>query len=488
MYAKAYSSCLVGLDGQVIEVECNVHAGLPSFILIGLPSSSVRESAERVRTGIQNSGFDYPMRRITVNLAPSELRKDSSSLDLAMAVCLLTCTNQIQFHALEHTLFIGEVALDGSIRAVAGVLSMVENARRRGFTQVVVPQANLHEARLIKDIRLFPIQTLLDLKVGLVEWQCNDAEVCDVYRLEEVGDFAACIGQTQAIRAITIAVTGHHHLMFVGPPGAGKTMMMRLIPSIMPTLRVEEAIEVTKIYSITEHYPGGLIRSRPFRAPHHTISTAGLVGGGSIIKPGEITMAHLGVLFLDEFSEFPKSVLETLRQPLEQKAIHLSRAKQTLHFPANVLLTAATNPCPCGYYGVQHESKRCSCTASMISHHRGKISGPMLDRIDLVVEVPEVDLSQFQQLRPSPSSTMLREQIESALAFRARRGENPLDGAVDLFIQQAFRELRISMRARESLIRIARTIADLDHSEKVTVAHLSEAISYKNTILHRAVD
>lgn len=495
MYAKIYSSCLIGMEGQVIEVELNVHAGLPSFILIGLPSSTVRESAERIRTGIQNSKFEYPMRRITVNLAPSEIRKEGSTIDLAMSVALLISTKQIELPELESTLFIGEVALDGTIRRVSGVLSMVEDAKKRGFKRVIVPEENVGEALLIQGLEVYPIRSLHDLRnelsPSLLTKNTFTQAVWEIKSFgNQHGDYSACIGQTHAIRALTIAVTGNHHILFNGPPGSGKTMMMRLMPTIMPPLTNEQAIEVTKVYSIAEHYPGGLVQQRPMRAPHHTTTIAGLIGGGFKMKPGELSMAHHGVIFLDEFTEFPKHVLETLRQPLEEQRIVLSRAKQTLVYPSNVLLAAAMNPCPCGYHGYSNPSKKCGCTSSMVNKYQSKLSGPLLDRIDIVVSVPEVNLSTYKSLKPTPSSAELREQIKQAIAFRNQRNNHNeiIHEKAEKYIQEAFEKLGISMRARASILRVARTIADLDQSEEVNDYHLSEAIGYRNTILHKAMN
>lgn len=503
MLARITSATVVGIDAAPITVEVDVAQGLPGCHIVGLPDAGVKEGRVRIRGAIENCGLKVPPRRITVNLAPADLRKDGAAFDLPIAVGILEALGLVPERAAEGAVLVGELALDGSLRPVKGVLPMAAWARARGVSRLVVPQANAAEAAVVGDgpavIPVAHLAELIDrLQTGDVSPLAASAAPPPLPTVL-AADLADIRGQDLARRALEIAAAGGHNLLFAGPPGSGKTMLARRLPGILPTMAFEEALETTMIYSVAGLLGGrSLVTERPFRAPHHTVSVAGLAGGGPMVRPGEISLAHNGVLFLDELLEFGRPVLETLRQPLEERSIAIVRARRTIAFPADFMLVAATNPCPCGHLG--NRLRTCTCSLHAINAYRAKLSGPLLDRIDMHVEVPALSYKELALTGPGESSAAVRERVEAARERQRARGPRSnarltarelgplaaLDADGHRLLERAVERLALSARAIDRVRRLARTIADLDGSADVRQPHVAEALQYR--ALDRAPD
>ncbi|MFW6109853.1 MAG: YifB family Mg chelatase-like AAA ATPase [Patescibacteria group bacterium] len=506
MLAKVFSGATVGLESVPVEVEVDIQKkGLPAFKIVGLPDKAVEEARERVRSALINSGATFPNYKITVNLAPANLPKEGPAYDLPIALGILIASGQIAVANYENAVVLGELSLDGSVRHVKGVLPLVLMAREHGFRNIFVPEMDAEEAAVVKGIDIYPVSTLVQIfyhykHIEKIEPRKSlDLEKVIANHPTYECDFAHIRGQESAKRALKIAAAGNHNVLFKGPPGAGKTLLARSLPSILPKLTTSEALEVTKIYSVAGRLPTAepLITKRPFRSPHHTVSRVGLIGGGTIPAPGEISLAHRGVLFLDEFPEFPRHVLESLRQPLEDGVVTISRARATSTYPAEFLLVAAQNPCPCGFYGTTE--KQCTCSPREIRKYQKKISGPLLDRIDLHVTVPRVKTEKLfdPEAADAKSSADVQSHVQEARNRQLARfkdtkvranAEIPakaveefcaLQGSVRKYLRGIVSKYSLSARAYHKVLKISRTIADLENEEEISKAHVSEAVTYR---------
>lgn len=505
MYACTYGETTRGINGEMVMVEVDVTNGLPAFEMVGLPDTAVKESRERVKAAVKNSGFHFPDTHITVNLAPADLKKDGSGLDLPIALGVLAAKQYVKLPE-DNPVFAGELALDGSLRPVNGILPMILKAREEGRKSIFIPAGNASEGQLVDGIAVHTAENLSEIVDHLQGTKLltpleKRPLLLDTPEQSSV-DFADVQGQRVAKRALEIAAAGGHNVLMVGAPGAGKTMLARRLPTILPPMTEEEALEVTKIYSISgllsrQH---GIMAERPFRSPHHTVSQSALIGGGSVPRPGEVTLAHHGVLFLDELPEFSRSALEVLRQPLEDGMVTISRVQASLTYPARFILVAAQNPCPCGFWGEEDGVHQCTCRPGDIARYRKKISGPLLDRIDIQIHVPRLQYQEMQSVKPQESSAQIRSRVVKARAIQRQRLSGthlfcnasmgrrevkkfcPLAPDARKLLEKYFTTLGLSARSHDRIIKVARTIADLAGSEKISVLHLGEAIGLRTSI------
>ena len=502
MLAKVLSGALIGIDAYPVEVEVDIAQGLPQFATVGLPEGAVKESKDRVKSAIKNSGYEFPTRRITINLAPADIKKDGAAFDLPMAVGLLTATGALKPGREGRYVLMGELSLDGLIKPVRGALPVAVAARNWGVAGLILPAENACEGAIVDAVPVYGVRDLgevIDFLAGKTELLPCRVDIADLFRegARSAEDFAEVRGQEHVKRALEVAAAGGHNVLMVGPPGSGKTMLARRIPTILPAPSFAEALETTKIHSITGLLPrqDALVATRPFRSPHHTISDAGLIGGGSNPRPGEVSLAHNGVLFLDELPEFKKNVLEMLRQPLEDGQVTISRAATSLTYPASFMLVAAMNPCNCGFFG--DSIRECSCTPPMIQRYRSRLSGPLLDRIDLHIEVPRVQHKDLADPVDAESSVTIRARVEVARRVQRERLEKfglhanaqmqarhirkfcPVDELGHKLLEMVTDRLGLSARSYSRILKVARTIADLAGCEMIQQAHLAEAIQYR---------
>lgn len=501
MYSKINSVGLFGINAFMVQVEADISTGLPRFDIVGLPDSSVSESRERVRSAIKNCGFDFPVSRITINLAPADFKKEGSIYDLPILVALLVASKQLKSN-LSDDAFLGEVSLSGEIRKVNGILPMVIEAKNKGIKNIYVPSCNSYEASVVEGINVYPINNIKELVSHLSgENIIEPAKFIGYENYEynlDVPDFCDVKGQYEAKRALEVAASGGHNIMMIGSPGSGKSMLAKRIPSILPDMTFEESLETTQIYSIAgalkDDIP--LIKNRPFRSPHHTVSAAGLSGGGAIPKPGEISLAHNGVLFLDELPEFSRASMETLRQPIEDGEITISRAAGTLSYPCSVMLICAMNPCPCGYFG--HPTRPCTCPNGAAAKYLSRVSGPLLDRLDIHIEVPPVEYEQLSDETVSESSAKIRKRVNKVRNIQIERFKDTnincnarmssalvhkyciLTDSAKEILKASFERLGLSARAYDKVLKVARTIADMCESDVIDVQHIAEAIQYRS--------
>ena len=499
MFSRLKGIGIFGIDSYMIEIEADVSGGLPAFDIVGLPDAAVKESRDRVRAAIKNCGFKFPVGHITVNLAPADRKKEGSLYDLPVLLAILKASGQLKCD-LGDSILLGEVALDGKIRGVNGVLAIAITARENGIKNIFVPFENAAEAAVIEGVNVFGVDNLKQLLdhlngVSLIE-KTPLTEISDSFS-ENIPDFSDVKGQLAAKKALEVAAAGGHNLIMVGSPGSGKSMLAKRLPGILPEMTFEESIETTKIHSVagvlSKDKP--FVTARPFRSPHHTVSAAGIAGGGTVPKPGEISLAHNGVLFLDELPEFKRDVMEAMRQPLEDCKVTISRVAGSLTYPSSIMLVAAMNPCPCGFFG--HPTKQCTCSQNSVHRYLGKISGPMLDRLDIHVEVPPVDFSALNSTKSEETSAEIRERVNKARLIQARRYKGTgitcnamltssmikkyckMSDEATKYLEISFEKLGMSARAYDRILKVARTIADLDACDKINSDHVAEAIRYR---------
>lgn len=500
--SKVYSTVSHGLDATLVEVEVDVGAGIPSLTIVGLPDKAVEESKERVRLALKNSGFDFPQKKIVINLAPANIKKEGPAYDLPIAIGVLVASGLIEEGKTAKTIFMGELSLGGDIKAVKAVVQAASLAKKLGY-RLVIPEANLQEASLVSDIPVYAPSKLQDIFLAIKDLK-SVFKISKTHQLEyeqdfKDFDFSNIVGQAQAKRALEIAASGGHNILLSGSPGGGKTLLSKSIVSILPQLTEEEMLEITKIYSVAGllSQSNPFIQIRPFRSPHHTTSAVAVIGGGTYPKPGEVSLAHKGVLFLDEFPEFPRMVLEALRQPLEDRVVTISRAQGSIVYPADFILVAAQNPCPCGYLG--DEKHECVCTSTQIVAYKKRVSGPLLDRIDLHLAVAKIPLKSLKSKIKEESSSVVRMRVQKARDLQFARSKklinklrlnaslskseleiiSPLNRECEIMLEQAIEKLDLSMRSYLKIKRIARTIADLEGSQAIQVSHIVEALNYR---------
>ncbi|MFI3316896.1 MAG: YifB family Mg chelatase-like AAA ATPase [Rikenellaceae bacterium] len=504
MFVKSYAGAIVGIDAVEVTVEVNLAEGGLGLFLVGLPDNAVKESAERIRSSFENSELRFTSKKLVVNLAPADLRKEGSAFDLPIAVGILAATSQLQNQMLQESMILGELSLDGTIKGIKGALPLAVEARNQGRARIFLPRENAAEAAVVEGVDVIAVDTLrhlVDMLNGYIPLTPTLPQQLEIEESDNIyaEDFSDVKGQAQVKRAMEILAAGGHNAIMIGSPGSGKTMLARRLPSIMPPLSIEEALETTKIHSVAGKLgaTNGLMLLRPFRSPHHLTSQVALIGGGQTPQPGEVSLSHNGVLFLDELPEFGRNVLEVLRQPLEEKRITISRARYSVEYPANFTLVASMNPCPCGYYN--HPTRECSCSPGSVHRYMNRISGPLLDRIDLHIEVTPVAITDMTRERVEESSQTIRERVIRARATQSKRFAAiegvytnsmmnskmlreycPLDEPARRMLEMAMERLNLSARAYDRIIKVARTIADLAGVENIATAHISEAISYRS--------